>query len=97
LNIQHASIVVITEPQWNKNAEQQAIARAYRQGQEKVVKAWMVYGANSDIDLIVRQVQKRKALVNAELMAPLIREPGEGPAHIELLTYPGFLPLEYDS
>lgn len=37
LNIQAASVVVLTEPQWKPSTERQAIARAYRMGQPRRV------------------------------------------------------------
>jgi SNF2 family DNA or RNA helicase len=37
LNIQAASVVIITEPQWNPAIEEQAIARAHRMGQVRRV------------------------------------------------------------
>ena len=37
LNIQAASVVIITEPQWNPAIEDQAIARAHRMGQVRRV------------------------------------------------------------
>jgi SNF2 family DNA or RNA helicase len=96
LNIQHASIVIIAEPQWNRNTEAQAISRAYRQGQSKVVKALILHGRNSAIDNLVLHIQKRKTSINTDLMGPLIRKPEEGPAHIPLLSFPEFLPVDYD-
>lgn len=60
LNMQHGSIVIIAEHQWNSNAEMQAISRAYRQGQEKVVKAIILDGVNSDIDQIIKVSKTRK-------------------------------------
>jgi hypothetical protein len=89
LNMQHGSIVIIAEHQWNSNAEMQAISRAYRQGQEKVVKAIILDGVNSDIDQIIKVSKTRKMRINRALMDPLIRLPDQGPAKVELLTFPG--------
>jgi hypothetical protein len=94
LNMQQASIVIIAEHQWNNNVEMQAISRAYRQGQEKVVKAIILDGVNSDIDKVIRVAKTRKMRINRALMAPLIRRPDEGPAKIELLTFPGLMHLD---
>lgn len=95
LNIQHASVVIICEPQWNLNAERQAAGRAWRQGQEKMVKAMVLCGDNSAIDRLVLQTQHRKSAINEALMQPLIRKPGEGPADIQLLPLAGFIPNDY--
>jgi hypothetical protein len=92
--MQQASIVIITEHQWNNNTEKQAISRAYRQGQEKVVKAFILDGINSEMDQVVLSVKTRKIRVNEALMGPLIRLPDQGQADIKLLNFPGLLRLD---
>ena len=44
VNIQAASVVIITEPQWNPAVEEQAIARAHRMGQVRRVDVHRLYG-----------------------------------------------------
>ena len=55
-----------------------------------------MHGSNSEIEKLILRIQSRKAAINKELMEPLIRNPEDGPAHIELLSFPGFLPVDYN-
>jgi superfamily II DNA or RNA helicase len=47
LNIQAASVVIIAEPQWNPAIEEQAIARAHRMGQVRIVDVHRLVSDNS--------------------------------------------------
>lgn len=60
LNIQAASVVVITEPQWKPSTESQAIARAHRMGQLRTVQVHRILAKDS-IDEPMREMLLRKA------------------------------------
>jgi SNF2 family DNA or RNA helicase len=60
LNIQSASVVIITEPQWKPSTEQQAIARAHRMGQIRTVQVHRLL-AKDTIDESMRQRVLSKA------------------------------------
>jgi superfamily II DNA or RNA helicase len=47
LNIQAASVVILTEPQWKPTIEDQAIARCHRMGQARVVDVHRLLAENS--------------------------------------------------
>ena len=47
LNLQAASVVVLTEPQWKPTVEEQAIARCHRMGQTRRVQVHRLLGQNS--------------------------------------------------
>lgn len=85
LNLTEASIVIQCEIWWNRNTELQAIARAYRQGQEKTVKYFRVMGRNSAICQHMRQKQEAKMTVNNALMEPLTVKSGDDPAFVKLI------------
>jgi len=60
LNIQAASVVIVTEPQWKPSTEQQAIARAHRMGQLRTVQVHRLLAKDS-IDEPMRQLVLNKA------------------------------------
>ncbi|HEY0641766.1 MAG TPA: DEAD/DEAH box helicase, partial [Pseudonocardiaceae bacterium] len=62
LNVQAASVVVITEPQWKPSTEAQAIARAHRMGQVRRVQVHRLL-AKGTVDERLREVQEQKALL----------------------------------
>jgi superfamily II DNA or RNA helicase len=62
LNIQAASVVVITEPQWKPSTEDQAIVRAHRMGQVRRVQVHRLL-AKGTVDERVREVQQHKSLL----------------------------------
>lgn len=96
LNITEASIIIQLEPWWNGNNEKQAIARAYRQGQEHEVLALILLGKNSEIDVTILKTRDNKALVIGDVMKPLIRDLHQGPADIKPLKVPGAHPFKFD-
>ena len=59
LNIQAASVVILTEPQWKPAAEEQAIARCHRMGQVRPVEVHRLLTENS-VDEHMRDVLARK-------------------------------------
>ncbi|CZR59269.1 uncharacterized protein PAC_09161 [Phialocephala subalpina] len=92
LNITDASIVIQDSYWWNHNVELQALARAYRQGQLKVVKRVVVTGAGSEIDAFVFCNQFKKTLMNEEIMEPLVRNHDEAPVVPEYTLQIAFEP-----
>jgi SNF2 family DNA or RNA helicase len=62
INLQAASIVIITEPQWKPSTEDQAIARAHRMGQVRTVQVHRLLAKDS-VDERIREVQENKALL----------------------------------
>ncbi|WP_007025320.1 DEAD/DEAH box helicase [Saccharomonospora iraqiensis] len=62
LNVQAASVVVLTEPQWKPSTEEQAIARAFRMGQIRKVRVHRLL-AKGSVDERLREVQERKSLL----------------------------------
>jgi superfamily II DNA or RNA helicase len=60
VNIQAASVVVLTEPQWKPSTEEQAIARAHRMGQTRVVHVHRLL-AEDTVDEAMREVVAHKA------------------------------------
>lgn len=62
LNVQAASIVIIAEPQWKPSTEEQAIARAHRMGQIRMVQVHRLL-AKGSVDERLREIQERKSLL----------------------------------
>jgi SNF2 family DNA or RNA helicase len=62
INLQAASIVIITEPQWKPSTEDQAIARAHRMGQVRTVQVHRLLAKDS-VDERIREIQENKALL----------------------------------
>ena len=60
MNIAVASRVIICEPWWCENDRVQAIARCWRQGQDRQVHVYDVVGLNSLIDQVIFTVRSRK-------------------------------------
>lgn len=65
INLQTASIVIITEPQWKPSTEDQAVARAHRMGQVRTVQVHRLLAKDS-VDERMREIQENKALLFAE-------------------------------
>merc|ERR1719502_2004245 len=62
LNLQEASHVMVLEPWWNPAVEAQAIQRAHRIGQKRVVKA-IRFITNGTIEEKMLELQEKKRLV----------------------------------
>nr|WP_296779102.1 DEAD/DEAH box helicase [Rhodococcus sp. (in: high G+C Gram-positive bacteria)] len=60
LNIQAASVVILTEPQWKPTTEVQAIARAHRMGQVRTVQVHRLL-AKDTVDEHMRRVLAKKS------------------------------------
>jgi SNF2 family DNA or RNA helicase len=62
INVQAASVVVLTEPQWKPSTEEQAIARAHRMGQVRPVHVHRLLAKDS-IDERIQEIQQGKRLL----------------------------------
>ena len=62
INMQAASVVILTEPQWKPSTEQQAVARAHRMGQVRTVQVHRLLAKDS-VDERMREVQENKTLL----------------------------------
>ncbi len=62
INMQAASVVVITEPQWKPSTENQAVARAHRMGQIRTVQVHRLL-AKGSVDERMRELQENKTLL----------------------------------
>jgi SNF2 family DNA or RNA helicase len=62
LNIQAASVIIITEPQWKPSTEDQAVARAHRMGQARRVQVHRLLAKDS-VDERIREIQQGKRLL----------------------------------
>jgi SNF2 family DNA or RNA helicase len=62
INMQAASVVILTEPQWKPSTEEQAIARAHRMGQVRTVQVHRLL-AKDCIDERIREIQEGKRLL----------------------------------
>ncbi|MGW6694914.1 DEAD/DEAH box helicase [Rhodococcus sp. NPDC054953] len=60
LNIQAASVVILTEPQWKPSTEAQAVARAHRMGQIRTVQVHRLLAKDS-VDELMRSVLAKKS------------------------------------
>jgi SNF2 family DNA or RNA helicase len=69
LNLQEASRVYITHPAWNPATELQAIARAHRTGQTKMVHIKkLIYSHENSIETEIVELQNAKAAVSALIL-----------------------------
>lgn len=62
LNIQAASVVVLTEPQWKPTIEDQAIARCHRMGQVRPVDVYRLLAVDSVDSRMLEILASKKAL-----------------------------------
>jgi hypothetical protein len=62
INMQAASVVILTEPQWKPSTEEQAVARAHRMGQVRPVHVHRLLAKDS-IDERIREIQEGKRLL----------------------------------
>ncbi|MCY4087460.1 MAG: SNF2-related protein [Actinomycetia bacterium] len=62
LNIQAASVVVLTEPQWKPSTEEQAIARCHRMGQVRPVEVHRLLTENSVDERMLVVLARKSAL-----------------------------------
>ena len=69
LNLQTASVVILTEPQWKPSTEEQAIARCHRMGQVRPVQVHRLLTKNS-VDEHMLRVLARKSALFAQYVRP---------------------------
>jgi hypothetical protein len=65
LNMQAASVVVLTEPQWKPSSEEQAIARCHRMGQVRRVQVHRLLAEDSVDQRMLEVLAKKGALMDA--------------------------------
>ena len=65
LNMQAASVVVLTEPQWKPSAEEQAIARCHRMGQVRRVQVHRLLAEDSVDQRMLEVLADKGALMDA--------------------------------
>ena len=65
LNMQAASVVVLTEPQWKPSAEEQAIARCHRMGQVRRVHVHRLLAEDSVDQRMLEVMAEKGALMDA--------------------------------
>ena len=65
LNMQAASVVVLTEPQWKPSAEEQAIARCHRMGQVRRVHVHRLLAEDSVDQRMLEVLAEKGALMDA--------------------------------
>lgn len=65
LNMQAASVVVLTEPQWKPSAEEQAIARCHRMGQVRRVQVHRLLAEDSVDQRMLEVLATKGALMDA--------------------------------
>jgi SNF2 family DNA or RNA helicase len=65
LNMQAASVVVLTEPQWKPSAEEQAIARCHRMGQVRRVHVHRLLAEDSVDQRMLEMLAEKGALMDA--------------------------------
>lgn len=89
LNLASASHVILREPWRRMTDERQAIARAYRQGQEHEVHAWRLSCIDALIDRAVRTMQTKISVVPDQIMKTLCRPDNEAPVIPEQYAWGG--------
>lgn len=65
LNLQAASVVILTEPQWKPSVEKQAVGRAFRMGQVRRVHVHRLLAMDSVDQHMVEILQRKGALFDA--------------------------------
>jgi len=72
LNLTAGNIVVLCEQWWNVSNERQAMCRAFRQGQKKIVMVIRPFVVNSAIDREIAKRRMAKLNVNNDLTKTLM-------------------------
>jgi len=84
LNLIAGNIVVLCEEWWNVSNERQAMCRAFRQGQKKIVMVIRPFVVNSAIDREIDKRRMAKLDVNNDLTKALMHTQRTGPPRVEL-------------
>ena len=74
LNIQAASVVILTEPQWKPATEEQAIARCHRMGQIRPVEVHRLLTKNSVDERMLVILARKSALFAEYVRASVMKE-----------------------
>lgn len=74
LNMQAASVVVLTEPQWKPSIEEQAIARCHRMGQVRRVHVHRLLAQDSADQRMLEILSEKRALFNEYVRRSALRD-----------------------
>ena len=74
LNIQAASVVILTEPQWKPSIEEQAIARCHRMGQVRPVEVHRLLTENSVDERMLVVLARKSALFADYVRASALKD-----------------------
>jgi SNF2 family DNA or RNA helicase len=74
LNIQAASVVILTEPQWKPSAEEQAIARCHRMGQARPVDVHRLLAEDSVDQRMLEILATKAALFDEYVRKSALKE-----------------------
>ncbi len=74
LNMQAASVVVLTEPQWKPSIEEQAIARCHRMGQVRRVHVHRLLAQNSVDQRMLEILETKRALFDEYVRRSALKE-----------------------
>ena len=74
LNLQAASVVILTEPQWKPALEEQAIGRAHRMGQARRVHVHRLLAQDSVDQRMLEILRKKKDLFDAFVRQSAVKE-----------------------
>ena len=77
LNIQAASVVVLCEPQFKPSIEDQAIARAHRMGQNRVVRVYRLLAKDSVDDALLTRLGMKARLFDRYARTSVVAEATE--------------------
>ncbi len=74
LNLQAASVVILTEPQWKPSTEEQAIARCHRMGQARRVEVHRLLAEDTVDDHMVKILRDKSVLFDAYARGSVIKD-----------------------
>ncbi len=74
LNLQAASIVILTEPQWKPSTEEQAIARCHRMGQARRVEVHRLLAEDTVDEHMVKILRDKSVLFDAYARGSAIKD-----------------------
>lgn len=74
INLQAASVVVLTEPQWKPSTEEQAIARCHRLGQTRPVSVYRLLTAHSVDERMLVVLARKSALFSDYVRSSAMRD-----------------------
>lgn len=74
LNMQAASVVILTEPQWKRTTEDQAVARAHRMGQVRSVEVHRLLGEDSVDQRMLEVLAEKKLLFDEYVRRSAVKD-----------------------